>query len=126
MVSRRIEKFAELMQSVWLSRNDYERRVKLVIVSISTFYMILTTHFQLLDAMSSKVLEWACATFDGTYQNAKAESSALATYKTTEKRTCVTERQDLITLYSNVQTKLKTYGLRPWVPTPELSPQVCT
>ena len=29
-VSRRIEKFAELMQSVWLSRNDYERRVKLV------------------------------------------------------------------------------------------------
>ncbi len=29
-VSRRVDKFAELMQSVWLSRNDYERRVKLV------------------------------------------------------------------------------------------------
>ena len=27
-VSRRVEKFAELMQSVWLSRNDYERRVR--------------------------------------------------------------------------------------------------
>ncbi len=76
--------------------------------------------------MCSKVLEWARATFDGTYQNAKAESSALATYKTSEKRIWVTERQDLITLYSNVQTKLKTYGLRPWVPAPELSPQVRT
>ena len=76
--------------------------------------------------MCSKVFEWAHATFDGTYQNAKAESSALATYKTTEKRNWVTERQDLITLYSNVQTKLKTYGLRPWVPASELSPQVRT
>jgi hypothetical protein len=26
-VSRRVEKFAELMQSVWLSKNDYEKRV---------------------------------------------------------------------------------------------------
>jgi len=29
-VSRRVEKFAELMQSVWISRNDYERRVRVV------------------------------------------------------------------------------------------------
>lgn len=29
-VSRRVEKFAELMQSVWVSRNDYERRVTAV------------------------------------------------------------------------------------------------
>lgn len=29
-VSRRVDKFAELMQSVWLIRNDYERRVGLV------------------------------------------------------------------------------------------------
>ncbi|EEB93823.1 hypothetical protein MPER_07476, partial [Moniliophthora perniciosa FA553] len=28
-VSRRVEKFAELMQSVWVSRNDYERRMRL-------------------------------------------------------------------------------------------------
>ena len=27
-VSRRAERFAELMQSVWVSRNDYERRVR--------------------------------------------------------------------------------------------------
>jgi hypothetical protein len=100
--------------------------LNLFVSSISTFCLSLTTQFQLLDAMCSKVLQWARATFDGTYQNAKAKSSALAMYKTTEKRTWVTERQDLITLYSNVQTKLKTYGLRPWVPALELSPQVCT
>lgn len=29
-VSRRLEKFAELMQSIWLSRNDYERRIRAV------------------------------------------------------------------------------------------------
>lgn len=29
-VSRRVEKFAELMQSVWLSKNDYERQVRAV------------------------------------------------------------------------------------------------
>ena len=29
-VSRRLEKFAELMQSIWVSRNDYERRVRAV------------------------------------------------------------------------------------------------
>lgn len=29
-VSRRIEKFADLMQSIWVSRNDYERRVRAV------------------------------------------------------------------------------------------------
>jgi hypothetical protein len=29
-VSRRIEKFADLMRSIWVSRNDYERRVRVV------------------------------------------------------------------------------------------------
>jgi len=31
-VSRRVVKFAELMQSVWVSRNDFERRMRLVSV----------------------------------------------------------------------------------------------
>jgi len=29
-VARRVVKFAELMQSMWISRNDYERRVRQV------------------------------------------------------------------------------------------------
>lgn len=28
--SRRVEKFSELMLSVWTSRNDFERRIRLV------------------------------------------------------------------------------------------------
>ena len=38
-VSRRVDKFAELMQSVWLIKNDYERRVRLVLnfVYLSSF-----------------------------------------------------------------------------------------
>jgi hypothetical protein len=34
-VSRRIEKFADLMQSIWVSRNDYERRVRAVSNKVS-------------------------------------------------------------------------------------------
>lgn len=38
-VSRRVEKFAELMQSVWTSKNDYERRARAVCLFTS-----LTSH----------------------------------------------------------------------------------
>jgi len=40
----------------------------------------------------------------------------LAKYKQTTKRTWVIERQDVTTLFGNVQTKLRTYGLREYVP----------
>ncbi|OCB88925.1 actin cross-linking [Sanghuangporus baumii] len=102
-VSRRVEKFAELMQSVWLSRNDYERRVR-----------------ELLRALKEKQDEWASAQFDGTYAGVKAHSAAFLDYKQTDKRAWVVERQDVATLFGNVQTKLKTYGLREYVPPPDL------
>lgn len=42
-VSRRVEKFAELMQSVWISKNDYERRARNVcLVSTDPFCFGLT------------------------------------------------------------------------------------
>ncbi|KAF8882897.1 actinin-like protein [Gymnopilus junonius] len=97
-VSRRVEKFAELMQSVWLIRNDYERRVR-----------------ALLEALTSIQHQWSTQTFDGTYADAKSQSNTFTTYKQTTKRTWVTERQDVATLFGNVQTKLKTYGLREYV-----------
>ncbi|KIM25787.1 hypothetical protein M408DRAFT_330981 [Serendipita vermifera MAFF 305830] len=105
-VSRRVEKFADLMQSVWISRNDYERRVR-----------------ALLESMRAQVVSWSSATFDGTYQFAKAQSISFNEYKSSVKRDWVTERQDLVSLFGNVQTKLKTYGLKPWVPSPQSSPQ---
>ncbi|KAK7028110.1 alpha-actinin [Paramarasmius palmivorus] len=98
-VSRRVEKFAELMQSVWVSRNDYERRIRL-----------------LLAALSEIQEKWLSSTFTGSYTDAKAQSADFTTYKQTTKRTWVTEKQDVATLFGNVQTKLKTYGLREYVP----------
>ncbi len=37
------------------------------------------------------------------------------------KRSWVTEKQDIATLFGNVQTKLRTYGLREYVPPPGLT-----
>lgn len=98
-VSRRVEKFAELMQSVWLSRNDYERRVRL-----------------LLTALSEVQSQWSSQVFTGTYTDAKQQSADFTTYKHTTKRTWVTERQDVTTLFGNVQTKLRTYSLTEYIP----------
>ena len=59
---------------------------------------------------------WSASEFTGTYTDAKEYSSEFAKYKQTTKRTWVTERQDIATLFGNVQTKLKTYGLREYIP----------
>ncbi|EGO24049.1 hypothetical protein SERLADRAFT_470713 [Serpula lacrymans var. lacrymans S7.9] len=98
-VSRRVEKFAELMQSVWLSKNDYERRVR-----------------ALLSSLIETQDEWAASQFSGTYTDAKEHSATFTTYKQTNKRAWVTERQDVTSLFGNIQTKLRTYGLREYVP----------
>ncbi|KAF7298852.1 putative actin cross-linking [Mycena indigotica] len=103
-VSRRVEKFAELMQSVWVSRNDYERRVRLLLVALSEIQT-----------------NWAASAFTGTYPDAKHHSNDFNAYKQTTKRTWVVEKQDVATLFGNVQTKLRTYGLREYVPPPELT-----
>ncbi|KIK94047.1 hypothetical protein PAXRUDRAFT_478545 [Paxillus rubicundulus Ve08.2h10] len=104
-VSRRVEKFAELMQSVWTSRNDYERRAR-----------------NLLRALAEVQERWAASKFTGTYSDAKEQSAAFTTYKHTTKRTWVTERQDVVTLFGNIQTKLRTYGLKEYAPPPGLAP----
>ncbi|KAI0629735.1 actinin-like protein [Trametes polyzona] len=103
-VSRRVEKFAELMQSVWTSRNDYERRVR-----------------ELLRSMSEMRANWAAKSFVGTYADARQHAASFQQYKQTTKRAWVTEKQDVATLFGNVQTKLKTYALREYVPPPGLS-----
>ncbi|KAH8114728.1 actin cross-linking [Phellopilus nigrolimitatus] len=103
-VSRRVEKFAELMHSVWVSRNDYERRV-----------------LALLRALVETQSVWASAQFDGTYADAKIQAAQFLDYKQTTKREWVVERQDVATLFTNVQTKLRTYCLREYIPPPGLS-----
>jgi len=98
-VSRRVEKFAELMQSVWTSKNDYERRAR-----------------TLLHALSEVQKKWSTSCFTGSYTDAKEQSATFTAYKHTTKRTWVTERQDVTTLLGNIQTKLRTYGLREYIP----------
>ena len=99
-----MEKFAELMQSVWTSRNDYERRVKALLQSMADMQDI-----------------WDAKSFVGTYADAVQHAASFQNYKQTTKRSWVTEKQDVATLFGNVQTKLKTYGLREYVPPPGLS-----
>ena len=65
--------------------------------------------------------QWSTATFSGTYADVKERAADHAQYKQTTKRQWVTEKQDVATLFGNVQTKLKTYGLREYVPPPGLS-----
>ncbi|KAI0789597.1 actinin-like protein [Abortiporus biennis] len=103
-VSRRVEKFAELMQSVWLSKNDYERRVRALLSSVLEIQAL-----------------WAAIKFTGTYPDAKEHANNFQNYKQTTKRIWVTEKQDVTTLFGNVQTKLKTYGLREYIPPPGLT-----
>ncbi|KAI0736326.1 actinin-like protein [Fomitopsis betulina] len=98
-VSRRVEKFAELMHSVWLSKNDYERRAR-----------------ELLSGISDIQTRWDAAEFKGTYADAREHSARFTLYKQTTKRAWVTEKQDVTTLLGNIQTKLRTYGLREYVP----------
>lgn len=118
-MSRRVDKFAELMQSVWLSKNDYERRVREVCFSL--FFHSGGPNIcspQLLSAVLEIQALWAVIKFSGTYLDAKEHESGFQKYKQTTKRTWVTEKQDVTTLFGNVQTKLRTYGLREYIPPP--------
>ncbi|EIW72853.1 hypothetical protein TREMEDRAFT_42026 [Tremella mesenterica DSM 1558] len=101
--ARRVEKFAELMQGIWTNKNDFERRMAL-----------------LLESLQSTEESWRRAQQPSTYPEAIAHLAAFADYKKTSKRSYVKERQELAALYSNIQTKLRTYALKSWEPQPGL------
>ena len=111
------------MQSVWLSKNDYERRVR----AVSTRRILLSNvpahshRYQLLSSVLEIQALWAAIKFTGTYTDAKEHASNFQRYKQTTKRQWVTEKQDVSTLFGNVQTKLRTYGLREYTPPAGLS-----
>ncbi|RKP23806.1 calponin homology domain-containing protein [Syncephalis pseudoplumigaleata] len=97
--NRRVTKFADMMKSAWEMENNYEERVK-----------------KLMSGIDDKLMVWRNVQFDGTYANAKRQSADFIDYKTTTKRKWVAEKHDLDTLLGNIQTKLKTYNLKPYVP----------
>lgn len=55
------------------------------------------------------------------YADAKEHATNFQKYKQTTKRQWGTEKRDVSTLLGNVQTKLRTYGLREYMPPPGLS-----
>jgi hypothetical protein len=65
--------------------------------------------------------EWEGATFEGTYTDAKQQSSEFSEYKRTLKRAWVAEKAELMSLLGNIKTKLGTYGLKDYTPPPHLS-----
>jgi hypothetical protein len=99
-----VEKFAEVMQSIFLWCNDFERRMEALLVNLN-----------------QTCTSWASAERPTSYQAAIAHLGQFAEWKKTNKRSWVRERQELAQLYSNIQTKLRTYQLRSWEPRTGLS-----
>jgi hypothetical protein len=103
---RRVEKFVVNMQGAWEMQNSFEKRMK-----------------ELLRQIAARKTEWEQAKFEGTYADAKVQSSLLTEYKKKEKRAWVAEKSDLVALLGNIKTKLGTYRLRPYEPPAELTPE---
>jgi hypothetical protein len=81
------------------NKNDFERRIGTLLAS-----------------MEDVKRGWQVNTPPTTYPEGIAHLAAFAEYKKTTKRAWVRERQELAALYSNIQTKLRTYALRAWEP----------
>lgn len=100
------------MIDIRTNKNDFERRMTI-----------------LLQALDSTQESWSSATPPSSYPQAIGHLSQFAKYKKTHKRAWVKERQELAALYSNIQTKMKTYALRAWEPKDglrlEVSPWMC-
>ncbi|KXS11038.1 hypothetical protein M427DRAFT_138687 [Gonapodya prolifera JEL478] len=100
--ARRIGKLGEAAGQAWGMTNEYERRARALLEGIA--------HVQ---------SSWT-STFSG-YRDAKGALLEFEKYKSTTKRQWVSEKRDLDTLFGNIQTKLKTYNMNPYIPPAGLS-----
>ncbi|CAO3592885.1 unnamed protein product [Absidia cylindrospora] len=103
---RRVAKFAEVIVSVWQMRHDYERRV-----------------LELMDAVHLAQREWQATQLTNHYAETKQRGLEFNHYKNTQKREWVAEKREIDSLLGNIQTKLKTYNLKPYNPPEKLTPQ---
>jgi hypothetical protein len=103
VAGRRVANLGQLLQGSWEMQNDYEKRAKALIHNLAVIQQ-----------------SWTHSSFSG-YADAKRQLIEFETYKATTKRAWVTERRELDTLLSNIQTKLKTYNLRPYSPPADLT-----
>lgn len=100
---RRVEKFVNNMQGAWEMQSNYERRMR-----------------ALLAAVKEQGLSWQSSKFEGTYVDAKKQSTEFSAYKRGVKRQWVAEKSDLAALLGNIKTKMSTYRLRPYEPPADL------
>ncbi|KAI9104832.1 calponin homology domain-containing protein [Phlyctochytrium arcticum] len=104
VAGRRVGQLGQVMQQAWEMQNDYERRVR-----------------GLMEAIHNVQSTWGNSQFSG-YSDARRQLHEFETYKGTTKRGWVVERRELDSLLGNIQTKLKTYNLRPYTPPQGLNP----
>ncbi|EKD13561.1 uncharacterized protein L3040_008574 [Drepanopeziza brunnea f. sp. 'multigermtubi'] len=100
---RRVEKFVNNMQGAWEMQSAFERRMR-----------------ELLKQIHEQGLRWQESKFEGTYTDAKTQSTEFSAYKRGKKREWVAEKSDLAALLGNIKTKMSTYRLRPYEPPAEL------
>ena len=98
VAGRRVGHFGQVMHQAWEMQNDYERRVSELKTAIDKVQQV-----------------WSSGSFSG-YPDARRQLIEFETYKATTKREWVTERREIDTLLGNIQTKLKTYNLKPYNP----------
>ncbi|CEG76749.1 hypothetical protein RMATCC62417_11606 [Rhizopus microsporus] len=96
---RRVAKFADVLASVWEMKHHYEERV-----------------IALMEAVDLMQEEWESTELTDSYIDAKEKSTNFAIYKSTQKRAWLAEKRDIDALLGNIQTKAKTYNLRPYYP----------
>ncbi|KFY23750.1 hypothetical protein V491_02419 [Pseudogymnoascus sp. VKM F-3775] len=100
---RRVEKFVSSMQGAWEMQSAFERRMR-----------------ALLKAIKEQGQSWQDSDFEGTYADAKMQSSEFGAYKRGQKREWVAEKSELAALLGNIKTKMSTYRLRPYDPPQDL------
>ncbi|GAA5813926.1 hypothetical protein MFLAVUS_007415 [Mucor flavus] len=96
---RRVAKFADVLASVWDMEHQYELRV-----------------CALMEAVEFIQEEWDNTQLTDSYFDAKEKSNTFDIYKSTEKRSWVAEKKNIGALLGNIQTKAKTYNLKPYYP----------
>ncbi|QSL66599.1 hypothetical protein MERGE_000981 [Pneumocystis wakefieldiae] len=96
---RRVEKFARTMLFASNMQKEYEEKMKDLINSIINIQTL-----------------WDMSSFDDSYADAKHQSSEFNEYKKTLKRDWVKQKHDLESLIHDIQTKLRTYCLKSYIP----------
>ncbi|KAI8636991.1 actinin-like protein [Parasitella parasitica] len=96
---RRVAKFGDVLLSVCKMEHRYEERVEALMMAVKFIQE-----------------EWDSVELTDSYIDAKQKSMAFDIYKNTYKRSWLAEKKEIDTLLGNIQTKAKTYNLKPYYP----------